>query len=756
LQQGNDFMRDMLDLETPEAAHDVLWRACIPQAAEAINGDVYVTVPFEAQRPGLVIHADHETPRKNYRLRLRAYGPEVIRFSIAFLGDLPGDEGPMLALDKTLTHTPLNVREAANGWEVYDDAGCVRARVRTQPPATRHWSDLLPTPEETLDIDLLPDGQTVVPLMAWDQFVPHKHDAMALAVVERAGTPHRGVYAFHAAPNEHFAGTGERFARLDLAGRTIVLDNVDALGVNNRRAYKNIPFYLSSRPYGLFLHTSTITRLSFADISTRAAQGLVNEPVLDLFVIGGPTPERILYNYRRLTGFPADVPLWSYGVWMSRMTYFSAAQVSGVAQRLRKDGFPCDVLHIDTGWFSHDWLCDWEFDPVRFPDPAGFLAELRRSGFRVCLWQTPNIAPRNKLAPEARRQRYIAPPRDGQQLGSGSDFGEQGFGGVIDFSNPAAVAWYQGLLARLLAMGVAAIKTDFGEDVPVTADYRNLPGEKLHNLYALLYQKAAHEVTQRVKGEGVIWARSAWAGSQRYPVHWGGDAACSWDGMASSLRAGLHLGLSGFGFWSHDVPGFHGVPNFMNNWPPDTLYVRWTQFGVFTSHIRYHGSTPREPYEYPAIAGTVREWWRLRYALIPYLATQGRLTTQTGLPVLRALVLHHADDPVCWHLDDEFYCGDDILVAPVMNDTGTRDVYLPAGEWVDFWTGERINGARWLPAVHSPLTRLPLYVRAGARLPVYPQPVACTDDMDPAAVTQLSFDESYHGLASSCLSFIHL
>jgi alpha-D-xyloside xylohydrolase len=755
LQQANDFMRDMLDLETPEAAHDVLWRACVPTAAEAVDGDVYVTVPFQAQRAGLTVAADPSVPRKAYRLRIRAYGAGVVRLSIAFTGDLPTDEGPMLAIDKTLVHVPLAVCAVDNGWEFTDETGKVRARIRTRPPATRHWSDLLPEPDETLDMDVLADGQTVVPLMAYDQFVPHKHDAMALAMVERGQAPHRVAYAFHATPNEHFAGTGERFARLDLAGRTIVLDNTDALGVNNRRAYKNIPFYVSSRPYGLFLHTSALTRLSLADISTRAAQGLVNEPGLDLFIVGGGSLERILFEYRRLTGFPHDVPLWSYGTWMSRMSYFSAAQVGEVARRLHGEGFPCDVLHIDTGWFTEDWICDWEFSPERFPDPAGFLKEMRELGFRISLWQTPNITNKNKLAPEARLKHYIAPPRS-HTGSSGSDFGDQAFGGVIDFSNPEAVTWYQGLLARLLEMGVAAIKTDFGEDVPVDADYVGLPGEKLRNLYALLYQRAAFEVIERVNGQGIIWARSGWAGCQRYPVHWGGDTACTWDGMASSLRAGLHFGLSGFGFWSHDVPGFHGVPSFMNNWPTPTLYVRWTQFGVFTSHIRYHGSTPREPYEYPEVAGIVREWWRLRYALIPYLAAQGRLTTHTGLPMLRALVFNHPDDPVCWHIDDQYYLGDDFLVAPVMNDEGARDVYLPAGDWVDFWTGEQLRGPRWLHNVSMPLERLPIYVRYGARVPVYPHPVVCTDEMDLNAVIDLPFDDTYHGLAASSLHSIQL
>jgi alpha-D-xyloside xylohydrolase len=383
------------------------------------------------------------------------------------------------------------------------------------------------------------------------------------------------------------------------------------------------------------------------------------------------------------------------------------------------------------------------------------MQEMREQGFRITLWQTPNIGPGNKLLEEAAEKRYLAPLKpevaDAGGAASESDFSAQGVAGQIDFTNPEAVAWYQGLVARLLRMGASAIKTDFGENVDFNGDFYGLPAGKLHNLYGLLYQRAAFQVTEEVTGEGLIWARTSWAGSQRYPVHWGGDAACSWAGMAGSLRGGLHLGLSGFAFWSHDVPGFHGLPDFMASRPSNELYVRWTQFGVLTSHLRYHGTTPREPYEYPEVADTVRKWLKLRYALIPYLLRAARRSTETGMPVLRALPLHHEDDPTCWHIDDAYYLGDDLLVAPVMNPQGTRDVYLPESSWVDLWTGDRLEGPRWLKDVGVPLERVPIYVRQGARLPIYPESVASTQEMDLDRTVTLAFDEDYTGLADSIL-----
>jgi alpha-D-xyloside xylohydrolase len=481
--------------------------------------------------------------------------------------------------------------------------------------------------------------------------------------------------------------------------------------------------------------------LSFADISSRAVQGRIDSPECDLFFFAGETPERILYQYRKITGFPPTVPAWSYGVWMSRMTYFSADEIEEIAKRMRSESYPCDVLHIDTGWFETDWVCEWKFSKERFPDPQGFMGRLKDQGFRVSLWQTPNIGKGNCLYDEAVAKRILPPIRtEKAHVDVVSDFSGQDMGGQIDFTNAEAVTWYQEKIRRLLQMGAAAIKTDFGEKILMRADFLHMDTSRLHNLYGLLYQKAAFEETVRTTGEGLIWARSGWAGCQRYPLHWGGDAAATWDGMAATLRGGLQLGLSGFGYWSHDIPGFHGLPEFMNTAPSDTLYMRWTQMGVFTSHMRYHGTSAREPWHFPRISDDIRKWFNLRYRLIPYFLEQGRICANSGYPMLRALHLMHPDDPVCWNIDDQFYCGDSFLVCPVMNDSGVRNVYLPHGSWVDFFSGERLSGGRYLMQVASPLDRLPVYCPEGARIPIYPEIVQCTDDMDWNKVTMLSID----------------
>ena len=495
----------------------------------------------------------------------------------------------------------------------------------------------------------------------------------------------------------------------------------------------------------MFMHTSACAKLSLADHSTRSVQLLNEQPQLDVFLIGGNTVEEILCGYRRLTGFPAMPPLWSFGVWMSRMTYFSANEVQEVCRRLRSEDFPCDVIHLDTGWFKTDWLCEWKFNEERFPNPEKFIGDLRKDGFRVSLWQLPYVADSAEQLGEAVENSYIAPLTKKRSTDS-SNFSTLDYAGTIDFTNPKAVAWYKGLLKNLLGMGVACIKTDFGESIHMDAKYHGMAPELLSNLYALLYQKAAYEITKEVTGDGIIWARAGWAGCQRYPLHWGGDAASSWDGMAGSLKGGLHLGLSGFGFWSHDVPGFHGVPDFMNSVVPDELYVRWTQFGVFSSHLRYHGASKREPYHFPNVKEIVRRWWKLRYAIIPYIYEQSLKVTQSGYPILRALPFHHHDDKTCWHIDDQYYFGDDIMAAPVMNAGGMRDIYLPRGRWTGFFDGKIYEGGRWLKDEIAPLAHMPVFVRYGASIPMYFGRVSSTGDLDLSKAEKVVFDAGYRSV----------
>ncbi|WP_114748494.1 glycoside hydrolase family 31 protein [Pleomorphovibrio marinus] len=720
-----------------------LWIAEKPEGGTTNeNGEVEFTVPFSCQKNENNIEKKQGVDRQLQKLKLTAYGENVLRLS---LGEVYPDS-PMLSKDLETRRGPLFLEQEEDIWTIRDDATNTKGEIDFAEELISHWSDLLPPPQDALKATFYPKGSSVVSIQDYDQFFPARREAFSLAYITgEEGEIQQTYISIKATHKERFCGTGERFSKMDLSGKTFWLKNQDAQGTNNKRAYKNVPFYISSEGYGLFLHTSYEAKISLADHSSRSVQLLVSEPRLDVFFIGGDSPAEILYAYRQLTGFPSLPPLWSFGIWMSRMTYFAANEVMEICERLRAEDFPCDVIHLDTGWFRTDWLCEWRFHPERFPDPKGFVQELLENGFRLSLWQMPYIAEEAIQLQEARENNYIG-PRKSTGLQGGSNFSALDYAGTIDFTYTAAKKWYQDLLKELLEMGVACIKTDFGEEIHMDATYKEMDAKGLANLYGLLYQEAAYEVTQDISGEGIIWARSGWAGCQRFPVHWGGDAAASWEGMAGSLKGGLHLGLSGFGFWSHDVPGFHGVPDFMNSVIPDDLYVRWTQFGVFTSHIRYHGTSKREPYSFPGISEIVKRWWHLRYALLPYILESSIQTTNSGLPVLRGMLLHFPDDHACWHIDDQYFFGDAFLVAPMLTSEDCRDVYLPEGSWVHFFSGKQTEGPRWLKNHKEELADMPVWTKEGAKVPLNPKKVNHTGEIDPEKTLELKIGENFKGI----------
>ncbi|MBR1546642.1 MAG: alpha-xylosidase [Prevotella sp.] len=752
MKQTNYHLFDFMDFDPTLQRDESLWKAYAPTKIVERDGDIIITIPYQKQRHQEDMEPDTDTPQQTYDLIIRAYDPNIIRLFTTMTDDEMTDHDEMLQMAPAVKRLPLH----CVGCDVIATNGRKVATINLKAPRLDHWSDLLPAPQPAPFITFYPDGDTSKPVaLSDDHFSPPRYDALPLGFCSvccdtvAASKPERATISFQCDADEHFVGTGERFRKMDLNGQTFQLKNQDGQGVNNRRCYKNIPFYLSSRMYGVFYHTSDYCKLSLADHSARSVQFMCDRATLDVFLIGGQAPEEILRGYRMLTGFPAMPPLWSFGIWMSRMTYFSADEVEDICHRLREEHYPCDVIHLDTGWFRTDWLCEWKFNPERFPDPKAFISRLKEQGFKVSLWQLPYIAQGAEQLEEAKQNKYICQPtkEEDTSTGGASNFSALDYAGTIDFTYPKATDWYKyTLLKPLLDMGVKCIKTDFGENIHMDHQYHASTPERLNNIYALLYQKAAYEVTREVTGDGIIWARAGWAGCQRYPLHWGGDSESSWAGMAGSLKGGLHLGLSGFAFWSHDVPGFHSTPDFMNSPIDERVYVRWTQFGVFTSHMRYHGTCKREPWHYPEIAPIVKRWWKLRYRLLPYIVEQSELACQSGLPLVQALLFHHPHDRQVWHIDDEYYFGNELLVCPVMNADNRRDIYLPEGPWVNFLTGERLEGGRWYYQVEVPLDQMPVFVRPDAVIKMYPHDVDSTDDMDLSQSTDITITHNFKGI----------
>ena len=506
------------------------------------------------------------------------------------------------------------------------------------------------------------------------------------------------------APGERIYGCGESFTSLNKVGQKVHLSVTDPQGPETDGQYKPVPFFFSNRGYGIFMHTSAPVTCDFGASYIGADRIFMGDEQMDFFVFFGE-PKDILDEYTNITGKSPMLPLWSFGTWMSRITYFSQEEGLDIAKQLRAHKIPSDVIHFDTGWFGVDWQCDYQFAKDRFKDPVGMLKQLSKDGFHTCLWQLPYFTPKNRFFPEIiEKGLHVVNATGGMPYEDA----------VLDFSNPETVAWYQSKIEGLMKQGVSTIKCDFGEAAPYNGFYYSGKGGLYeHNLYPLRYNKALWEVVERSHpGEGIIWARSAWAGSQRYALHWGGDAATTNTGMLGDLRGGLSFGLSGFSFWSHDMGGFVTAS-------PEDIYRRWLPFGFLSSHTRAHGAPPTEPWLISeSFTKAFRECAEMKYKLMPYVYAQAKDCSERGLPMVRALLVEFPQDPGAWLVEDAYMFGSQILVAPLMESVNERMVYLPKGKWIDYQDGKVYEGgyqtikAGKIPAV--------ILVRDGSLIPHVP------------------------------------
>jgi alpha-D-xyloside xylohydrolase len=507
-------------------------------------------------------------------------------------------------------------------------------------------------------------------------------------------------------------GLGERFGPLVKNGQTVDVWNADG-GTSSEQAYKNVPFYISNRGYGVLVNDPGHVSYEIGSEAVERVQFSVPGEVLEYFVIAGPTPKDVLSRYTALTGRPPVVPAWSYGLWLSTSftTDYDEATVTSFIDEMAARELPVSVFHFDCFWMREFNWCDFEWDPRTFPDPDGMLARLHEKDLRVSVWINPYIGQRSPLFAEAAAQGFLVTRPDGSVWQW--DLWQAGMG-LVDFTNPDATAWYQGHLRRLIDQGVDCFKTDFGERIPLEVDYFDgSDPSRMHNLYTHLYNRAVHDVLVEARGEGdaVLFARSATAGGQSMPVHWGGDSTSTFPSMAETLRGGLSLAMSGFAFWSHDIGGFEGMPD-------AAVFKRWTAFGLLGSHSRFHGSSSyRVPWDFDDEAVEVTRFFtHLKMRLMPYLYQLGVDASRTGVPVMRPMQLEFPDDPAAAYLDRQYMLGGDILVAPVFSETGEVEFYLPPGTWTSLLTGDKVEGGRWVRETHGFLS-LPLYVRPGAVLP---------------------------------------
>jgi len=551
-------------------------------------------------------------------------------------------------------------------------------------------------------LDLAVDGRTVT-----------SSDARGLALVtDGDGRSYvREQLALGVA--EQIYGLGERFTPFLRNGQSVDVWNADG-GTASEQAYKNVPFHLSSAGYGVFVDHPGLVSYEIGSEAVSRTQFSVEGQRLRYYVVAGPDPKDVLRRYTALTGRPARVPDWSYGLWLSTSftTQYDEDTVMSFIDGMADRGLPLSVFHFDCFWMRQFHWCDFVWDPATFPDPKGMLDRLHERGLQVCVWINPYIAQRSHLFDEGRALGYLVTRADGSVWQW--DKWQSGMA-LVDFTNPEAVAWYQGKLRALLDMGVDCFKTDFGERIPTDVVWHDGSDPALmHNYYAQAYNKAVFDLleAERGPGEAVLFARSATAGGQQFPVHWGGDCESTFVSMAESLRGGLSLASSGFGYWSHDIGGFEGTPD-------AAVFKRWLAFGMLSSHSRLHGSDSyRVPWAFDEESVKVTQrFTELKLSLMPYLSAVGREAHETGVPVMRPMLLEFPADRTATAVDSQYTLGASLLVAPVFSADGEVDVYVPEGVWTSLLDGSVVEGPRWHRQRHG-FDSLPVLVRPGTVLPV--------------------------------------
>jgi alpha-D-xyloside xylohydrolase len=515
----------------------------------------------------------------------------------------------------------------------------------------------------------------------------------------------------HLSVGEMIYGLGERFSPFIKNGQRVVMWNEDA-GTISDMTYKNIPFYVSNRKYGIFVNDPGKVDFEIATEHVEKVQFSVKGETLDYFIIAGEDLKEVLERYTLLTGRPELPPAWSFGLWLttSFTTQYDEKTVMEFVDGMKERDIPLHVFHFDCFWMKEFHWVDLEWNRENFPDPEGLLKRLKEKGLKVCVWINPYVSQFSSLFDEGKEKGYFLKKPDGNVWQT--DDWQPGMA-IIDFTNPEARKWFASKLERLIDMGVDCFKTDFGERIPTDVVYHDgSDPEKMHNYYTYLYNKTVFETLERKLGKGnaVVFARSATAGSQKFPVHWGGDCLASYESMAETLRGGLSLALCGFGFWSHDIGGFEDITT------PD-LYKRWVAFGLLSSHSRLHGnSIYKVPWNFDEEAVEVlRFFTKLKCRLMPYIFASAVEAHEMGIPVMRPMILEF-DDPTCLYLDRQYMLGESLLVAPIFSETGEVTYYLPEGVWTHFLTGERVEGGRWRTEKYD-YFGLPLFVRPNSVIP---------------------------------------
>ena len=662
----------------------------------------WVTTVRAAALEGNVASFDLQTSKtQSARLRVFVVASGMVRIQFGNQDAHYQMQSPMLLEGQGSTPLPARLQEEDAYYELKSEDGEVAVRVGKSP----FTLTLLDARGSTFESDRNDDiaGAPVTPALGF----------------RSTGDRRQAFLSFGLRNDEHTFGLSEKYDKVEKTGTRATIWSADTMGSNTLDlAYKAIPLLFSTRRWGMLVHSSAKNYWEIGSFSLMSGTVLVDEDHLDAFLFTGSSLKQLLFRYTALTGRPTMPPVWALGIWMSRATYTSAQQIEDTVHTARAKRFPMDVIHIDPAWMQSHYYstlgvdgCDFQWDTEKFPHSKEMFQNLKSQGVAASMWINPYLPEGTPIYEEAKAKGFMA--TDGQggiaRLEGAQHVGE------LDFTNPAAAEWWKEHLRELLRMGASVLKADYGEGTARDAVFSNgQKGDTMHNLYTALYAQATFEATREVTGQGLVWRRSGYIGSQRYPGTWGGDTQPTWAGFKAVMHGGLSAGISGEAFWASDIGGFAGPM------PPPELYVRWAEFGLFSPLSRFHGPQPREPWAYgPEAERIVTKYARLRYRLVPYLVKTAAESVSTGVPMLRHMALEFPDEPNVHTLDDQFALGPDLLVAPVIDEGArSRSVYFPRGRWRALEHPRTEIEGPGFHMIAAPLDYIPVFVREGGSVPM--------------------------------------